>query len=334
MREIVDSDFLFVTGMVRSMENSLLSRSTLESLLRSVSFADAVNILSSTRYSSFADPGIEPFSAGMLITSARAELFDFIDRYSRDSGAAYLFRLDYDYHNMKMLLMRKLYQDERPGVLSDFGNVSSEDMNLIFAEEDYNRLPPVMREAVSNAIEEYFGLKKYYIINLIFDRYLFLDMLGSAAATGSALIKNFIQRRIDAVNIMALLRVRERRDIENYREYLFIDGGSIDAEFFRRGLSEPSRALSDAAMLFDLNSVVSALSEKSNMVYAVERACRGLVMNELVPADCMISGVEPLFAYCCRVDNELRNIGMILSSKVPGFSREIVETLFQYGGEQ
>lgn len=332
MRSAGDSSFLFITGMVRALESRLLDRSIIESMLRAETCDDVINILRNTRYSTFPELNIEPFSADILIKSARSGLFDFIDQHSYDTGAGYLFRLDYDYHNMKILLRKKIFQEERGYLLSDLGNIDVELMTGIFGEEDYNRLPSVMREAVSKAIEEYFRLKRGFVINLIFDRYLFIDMLSSTPAAGSTLIRDFIRRRIDAVNIMALLGLRGKQDVENYGEYLFIDGGTIDAEVFRKVEGGPLKTLSETAMKFDLYGIGSALDGKNHMIYAVERECYRAVMRELIPADYMISGVEPLFAYGCRVDNELKIIGMILSSKFPEFDREIVDTLIQYGG--
>lgn len=333
MRVTGDSSFLFITGMVRALENRLLGRGNIEAMLRAESGDDAVNILKGTRYSALPVLNMEPFSADMLIKKVRGELFDFIDRYSMDTGAGCIFRLDYDYHNMKILLRRKIFSDGEGDLLSDLGTMSIESMTEIFEHEDYSSLPVFMRKAVSAAIEKYFSLKKTYIINPVFDRSLFAQLLDAAGSTGSALICNYIRRKIDAVNIMSLLRVKGKSGVEDYADYLFFDGGFIAAEMFRVGVKEPLKTLLEIAAKNDLHGVTAALSEKSNMLYAVERECRAMMMRELEAADFMITGIEPLFAYGSRADNELKNIGMILSSKFPEFNSGIAETMLIRGGE-
>ncbi len=333
MRGSADSYFLFITGMVRALENRLLGRGNFEAMLRFETGDDVVNILKGTSYSSLPVLNMEPFSAEILIKKVRGELFDFIDRYSLDTGAGYIFRLDYDYHNMKILLRRKIFSDGAGDILSDSGTISIESMTEIFEHEDYASLPVFMREAVSAAIEGYFGMKKIFIINPLFDRFLFADLLSSGASEKSALIRNYIRVRIDAANIMALLRINGRSAADEYADYLFVEGGVIDAGIFRAGVKEPVKRLSEIAAKHDLHGISAALSEKRNVIYAVERECRAMMMRELEAADFMITGIEPLFAYGCRADNELKNIGMILSSKFPEFDSSIAETMLLRGGE-
>lgn len=333
MRGTGDSYFLFITGMVRTLENRLLGRGNFEAMLRAETGDDALGILKGTRYSSQPVLNMEPFSAEILIKKVRGELFDFIDRYSGDTGAGIIFRLDYDYHNMKILMRRKIFSDGSDDPLSDSGTIGIESITEIFEHEDYESLPVFMRDAVSSAIDKYFSLKKTFIINLLFDRFLFAHLLAAADSTGSALICSYIRRRIDAANIMSLLRINGKNGFEDYAEYLFSDGGFIDAEMFRRGINESSKNLSEIAAKYDLRGVSAALSEKSSILYSAERECRAMIMRELDAADFMITGVEPLFAYGCRADNELKNIGMVLSSKFPEFDRAIVEIMLKHGGE-
>ncbi len=328
-----NSYFLFVTGMVRAMENRLLGRGSIELMLRAGTGDEALAVLRNTRYSAFPDLTREPFFIDPLIKNARSELFEFIDKYSGDTEAGYIFRLDYDYHNMKILLRRKISGGGKGDLLSDLGNVNVELMEDVFEHELYELLPPVMRESVSTAIEVYFTQKKGALINPVFDRHLFADMLNSTASKRSPVIRNYIRRRIDAVNIMTLLRHGTKSAADKYADYLFIVGGFIEAELFRDGLDAPLKTAAGIAAGHDLRGIGTAIAAKNNMLYAAERECRSLVMRELEAADFMISGVEPLFAYGCRADNELKNIGMMLSSKYPGFNRGIVEAMLQHGGE-
>lgn len=332
MRATGDSYFIFITGMIRALENRLLGRGNYEAMLRAETIDDVSGLLKTTSYASQTVLNMGPFSAEILIKKARSELFDFIDRYSRDTGAGRIFRLDYDYHNIKILLRRKIFSEETVDRLSDLGTMNLELITGIFAQEDYGSLPEFMRDAVSTAIEKYFSLKKTFLINLVSDSYLFAHLLAAADSTGSALICNYIRRRIDAANIMSLMRINGKIGFQDCMDYMFFEGGFIAPEIFRRGINEPLKTVSEIAAKYDLRGVSSALGEKNTMIYAVERECRAIMIRELEAADFMISGVEPLFAYGCRSDNELKNLGMILSSKSPGFDRSIVEKMLQHGG--
>jgi len=328
-----NSWFLFVTGMVRALENRMLDRGNIDAMLRAATGDDLPGLLRNTRYSAFPDLSREPFVYESLVNSAREQLFNFIDKYSGDTGAGYIFRADYDYHNMKVLLRRKITEGVKIDPLSPLGNVSTELMEEIFEHELYDLLPPVMRESVSAAIEVYFTHKRYALINPVFDTFLFRDLLESEASGKSVLIRNYIRRRIDAANIMALLRMNGRKGGDDSVGYLFIDGGFIDAGLFRNSDKEHLKLIQEIAVKYDLTGLNASLSDRSSMIYAAERECCAMMMRELEAADFMITGVEPLFAYGCRADDELKNIGMIFSSKYPEFNRGIVETMLARGGE-
>jgi hypothetical protein len=127
--------------------------------------------------------------------------------------------------------------------------------------------------------------------------------------------------------------MNKRKVGDDSMEYLFIDGGFIDAGLYRSGDKEHLKLIQEIAVKYDLPGINASLIDKAGMLYAAERECRAMMMRELETADFMITGVEPLFAYGCRVGEELKYIGMILSSKYLEFNRGIIETMLARGGE-
>ncbi len=203
-------------------------------------------------------------------------------------------------------------------------------MERIFEREEYGSLPGIMRDAVYAAIEGYYSVKKGFIIDFVSDSYLLKDLLERAVSSGGKIIENYFRRRIDAVNIMSLLRGNEA--IMKYSDYLFIEGGIIETDLLKKAMDDPRRGLAEIAARKDLDGIGSALDEKVYLKYAVERECRKLMMMELYMARFMISGIEPLFAYACRVESDLKTIGMIFASKNPAMKRGAAEASVPDGG--
>ena len=327
-----NSSFLFVAGMVRALEKRLIGRPVIESMLRADSVDGIAEILKNTAYSTWIEKAGREFRAADMISSMRSELYSFIEKYSYGSGAGALFRLDYDYYNMKVLLKKNIFTGQKMASLSELGNFGAGFMEDIFAEERYGSLPSIMGEAVSSAIEAYYSVKKQPVIDLVMDIYLFRDLLERGAVTGEGVVERYIRRRIDIVNILTLLRNGGKSGIEDYMSYLFIDGGFISTEEFINAADDPLKTLKLIALKNDLDGISEALNGKEYTVYAAERECRAVMLDELEPADFMITGVEPLFAYGCRADDELRNVGMIFASKAPGFDRGAADILLGAGG--
>ena len=119
-----DTDYLTISARIRSMERNLLDRPRMERMLDATTDADAVRILTEVGYEAF-DPASERALNAALL-HRREELFGELYRYAPEPEIVDVFRLKYDYHNLKAVL--KAGSSDVSRLLVDAGRVKAADL--------------------------------------------------------------------------------------------------------------------------------------------------------------------------------------------------------------
>lgn len=101
MSKLKDTDFLYISTRLRSMENHLLTRERMERMLEARTDEDAAKVLSECGYKGLDKPGMDALSHAL--SDARAETFSELAAMSPNADIVDVFRIKYDYHNMKAL---------------------------------------------------------------------------------------------------------------------------------------------------------------------------------------------------------------------------------------
>ena len=95
-----DTDYLFLSARIRAMERRLLTAQRLEQLLTAPSVEACAQLLSEWGYAPVHD---EP-SLQAALSAQREAVFADVSRFMPDAEVLDVFRLKYDYHNIKTLL--------------------------------------------------------------------------------------------------------------------------------------------------------------------------------------------------------------------------------------
>ena len=140
-----DTDYLFLSARIRAMERRLLTAQRLEQLLTAPSVEACAQLLSEWGYAPVHD---EP-SLQAALSAQREAVFADVSRFMPEAEVLDVFRLKYDYHNIKTLL--KAPQDAER-LLIDAGTVPAETMRKKHAENGgWDFLPADMAAAADEA---------------------------------------------------------------------------------------------------------------------------------------------------------------------------------------
>ena len=100
--KLKDTDFLYISTRLRSMENRLLSRERMERMLEARTDEDAAKVLSECGYKGLEKPGADALARSL--SDARNETFAELASMSPNADMIDVFRIKYDYHNLKALI--------------------------------------------------------------------------------------------------------------------------------------------------------------------------------------------------------------------------------------
>ena len=93
-----DTDYLFLSARIRSLEKDLLTSQRLEQLLQSPSVENCSQLLSDLGYAPIRDEA----SLQSSLKRQREAVFAELERFMPEKQLLDVFRIKYDYHNIKI----------------------------------------------------------------------------------------------------------------------------------------------------------------------------------------------------------------------------------------
>ncbi|MBR5478966.1 MAG: V-type ATP synthase subunit C [Clostridia bacterium] len=304
-----DTEYLYATTRIRSLERGLLDRGVTDRLIEAASVEDMAKIMSELGYTQLQTAGIKDIENSLI--SARRETFELIESISPDSEICDVFRLRYDYHNIKAILKGEISGEDARNLLIDAGRFGVEALVSLMREREYKELPETVRVAVENARETLARTKDAQLCDFILDRAYFAEMVSLAKQSGSKFLEGYVKCLIDTTNLRATIRAMRRNKDADFLKNALQEGGNILCDKFFEVLSSEI-SLDDALKGTFLESTLEA----SGDMVSFERECDNAVMTYLRSARYVAFGEEPLVAYVAAKEADIITIRIILAGKV------------------
>ena len=142
-KKIKDTDYLFLSARLRAMENRLLTSARMERMIDAPTAADAAKVLGEIGYSDFSPTSDQELS--QALAAEREKVFEELYAFVPDRAVVDVFKVKYDYHNVKAVLKSLATGAETGRLLVDAGRVSAEKLAKALEEGDYAALPEAMQ---------------------------------------------------------------------------------------------------------------------------------------------------------------------------------------------
>ncbi len=320
-----DHRYLFMTGVIRACETKMITRELVDQLISSDSLTKIVELLRDTVYQDFLGDDDAAHALERVPHLRRDWLFRFMDTHAPHEELTDLLRVGYDYHNIKILLKEKIFEQKNAVALADMGTVNREKLMDIFTNENYESLPPFMRNGVVEAVDAYYATRRVILLDLTMDRNMFEDLLDRAKKIESRLIVEHFRMSIDLLNLQTALRAREVNQETAIRERLFIPGGEIDLDILWALVDGGVEEIAAVAAECGLDRISRAAAEVPANPFAIERESDNTLLDHLRPTRFLIWGVEPAFSFGFAVEMELKILGIIISCRRAGLTPEWIK---------
>ena len=308
--------FLFITGLVRALEKRRLSDEMVRSMVERSDPDNMREILRATYYRDWVPEGSGFFAFEPLLHRSREWALGLAAAYGGEDLCA-IFRMPRDYHNIRTLLRGIIFNRNQAGLLSQEGMISAGVMRTLLEENRYDELPGLMGYAARESMEIFYSTKSILQMDLCLDSWLARDLLKMAGHTECPMVLKHQMLAIDAANAGIFLRAGDMRKNESVRSKLYLPGG-----FLETGIFVECRSLTELAFAMersDMHSILAAgIRRYDSNVFALECEADMLLLSAVEDAAFRIDGPEPLYAFLCRADWELRVLGMILSAGPAG----------------
>lgn len=325
-KKIKDTDYLAISARIRAMENTLLTRERMEQVLEARSDEEAVKILQECGYPEL-DP-THPEAMDAALAAAREATFSDLSDSAPDSRYIDIFKLKYDYHNVKALLKAEAMEERADHLLTDMGRVPAAELKEAVKSGMLEELPVRLAAAVKEAEEILNTTRDPQLSDIALDRWCYRDMMDVADATGSAFLRGYVQIQIDAANLRSLVRtLRMGKNADFLRGVLF-DGGGVDPESILQVSAGHGAGLAELYAPTPLREAAEQGAEvlKGGALTEFERLCDDAVGDYLSGAQAVPFGEAPLLGYLAARETEYTNLRILLLGRGAGLAPELIRT--------
>lgn len=267
------------------------------------------------------------------LTAYTAESYDKLLSFCPCTPLARLCRLKYDCNNLKSAIKCTAVGRDAASMMIECGNIPSKTVLEAVDKNNFSAiaelLPNMAKGAAmaTDALHKNAGSRQ---VDSLLDRACFADMREAAAATGLREAVSLMKRRIDGVNIMTALRVLRLRD-KDMRRALFDDsvlsGGAISMRALRDATDAKAiAALADASGYSEIAAAVNNVDMSAASLEALSLtlddaftdAVRSVTGKQLL-------GIYPILGYILSLENEIKNLRIILSGIEAGDAKPRIE---------
>ncbi len=323
--ERYDPKYLFVSGVVKSKELELISASKLERMKMSNSLYDFLSILGETVYSDI----VSLAKTSILFEEHLTEkLFSFeLELLSliKDDNLKKVFMVDYDFHNIKLMLMSFLSGKAMPEDGTSPGFLSIDMLKNSIHEDDYSMLPELIKEAITGA-KAIFDLEKNMQKAMLFlDKNKYEIKLVISNRLKSDFLRDLVKTEIDLFNIAFLFRAKILKLDHAMFDELLLEDGYIDKKQFLDLLDSSPDAIADAFKASDyadgIHEAITESKEKQS-ISSFETYIRNIILEKSKESSNFIFGFEPLVGLIYAKRHEIYNLKSIYIAKEYQLSEE------------
>lgn len=326
MAKIKDTDYLFSTARVRSVEKNMLTRERAEKMVDAKTTEDALRVLDDCYYGSGDAINVDDYE--ILLTEEHKKTYDFITSIAPELDYFKMFLYPYDYHNLKVIMKSEYLGIDASNTLINTGSIDVKILKYSVKERDFLALTENMGNALKEIIEDFPKTNDPQIIDIILDKYCYDEMLKSAKSTNNQFIIDYVRMQIDAINIKSYVRLKKMNKSWDFFTKIFLDGGKIYEQIFIKNFDDPFDKFAENLLAYDFKEVfiegTEALQE-TNKFTILEKLLDNKIIEHIKYAKYVPFGIEPLVGYLIGKDNEIKIARIILAGKTAGISPELIK---------
>ena len=330
-------NYVYTVARLRGMENHILDTAFFSRLMDSANVDDALKALGETSYSQWIT-GAGNFDKA--IDSEMLATCEELESFVPDKELLEIFRLPYDFHNVKVLLkgLFKVRGGEAEGrrydLLSKLGTIDTELLTNAIETEEYSYLPYGLTDLIPQCWQLWDATKNAQAVELLIDHQMFRAMLGVADGLKMPEITAWVKHRIDAENLRSAVRLAQMKYESAKALPFFHEGGTIAPDDMARLLNEPQETWSRLLSHTDIGAVLGALQDTGDIKASLSDVSKSLddyLVNVLEGAKYSIDAPANVLLYLLTKEAETRNMRVALVCVAGGLDREFGRRLLSNG---
>ena len=311
------TDYAYGVSYIRSIENRLLDKGDVESLILTKTPEEAIRILTDKGYST--EP-VAPADYERLLSAQLEKCWETVREAAPKGAPLDLFLYQNDFHNLKVVLKATFTGAKQ--IESLFLSPHTVDTDLIVktvSNQDFSLLPDMLKTAAEEAYRALSRTEDSQTADVIIDKAAMDFMYESAVQSKSA----FVEKLVRVINTLCDIKIAYR-GVKTDKNKDFLEKALSDRPAFSRdGLIAAALGGEDSLLSFlASHNFEGAANALKNSVTEFEKYASAAEKEMLQQANYITFGIEPLIAYILKKQSELLTVRIIMSCKINGLSEE------------
>lgn len=332
-----DTRYAYAVGRIRVLETRLLNRTVLQRMLEADSTKATLEALSDTEYEASLSRIESERDFEIALREELERVYKLIDELTQDKELTDIFRVKWDFHNLKVLLKSKYLQSFADTethstnvsdilVLSGLEALSELEEAVMSENGDKSRLPQYLQAAIIEVESESEADIDPQLIDIILDKHA-QSLNYHRASEYSEFLQGYFQIAIDLYNIKNFLRVKILNKDRDFLSKVLLDNGTLKTELFLEQFEDSVENFASAIKRTNYYELVTEGIQswiENNSLATLEKLSDNYLLNYIKPAKFAILGVEPLLGYLLAKEHEMKLIRIIMIGKLNGLPSESI----------
>lgn len=320
-KRIKDTDYLAISARVKAMETTLLTWERMMQILDARNEAEALKLVQESGYPALT--ATDPESLDRVLSAARENMLADLTGGAPDPRYIELFKIKYDYHNVKAVLKAAAMGVSPDRMLMDMGRIRAGVLQEAVISGDWDVLPPLLAAAAAEAKAVLDTTRDPQLSDIVLDRWYYQDLAAVAEATGSAFLRGYVKIQIDAANLRVLVRTLRMGKRAAFLQNVLFEGGDLTPDQLLKVVSADGGGLAELYAAGPLEEVGVA-AVQGGALTEFEKLCDDAVNAYLANAQFVPFGEAPLVGYLAARETEFTNLRILLIGRSTGLAPEII----------
>ena len=318
------SKFIQSSTRLRVMEKELLKSENFIRASETETLEDALRSLSDTVYNKYINKISSPTEYEYILKEELTRFYDELFDISPSKIPIRLITLKYFYHNLKVLIKEDIGKKDLKDLYMNIGDFDLKEYRdaLVKGSKKNEYFELIQR------VEEIYEEKKDpQLIDIYLDNAYFTELLELAEESQVDLFIEYAKNLIDFTNIRTLLRAKKQeKDVEFLRQ-IIIEGGNVRKETYldllNREVSSDTDVFKKLEIYKYIKEALDSFKERGNLS-DFEREMDNYFIDLIKDVKYITYGPEVIFANVLAKEMEIKNLRIILVSKLNGLDSEFI----------
>ncbi|CDZ74335.1 V-type sodium ATP synthase subunit C [Peptoniphilus sp. ING2-D1G] len=317
--------FVQSSATVRVKEKQLLGKASMERIVDASGLEDALKLLNDSVYQENISKLKKPQDYEIALRREQLKTFKEVYELSPERKIVDLIANNYYYHNIKVLVKDRVLSGDLSHLYIDIGDVDWAKINKSVDED--KKEDNEFLEVSLEAIEEYKKSMNPQNVDILIDKLYFKSLKKIADELDVKLFKKYVSDLIDFTNISIFLRTRKQQRDVDFLNKVLIDGGNLNTGQYEKYFYMDLDQITPLYKSLDIAKYVKGgidTFKKTGSLSEYEENKDNYFMAMVKEAKRITYGPEVIFAYLFAKEMEMKNIEIILISKLNGVESSFI----------